>query len=115
MSTSLFFGIVAAVVFILILRASAGPRISGADARQKVASGALLLDVRTPGEFASGHIKGAMNIPVQELGSRFGEVGATDRPVVVYCASGMRSARAAAMLRAKGWAEVYNLGPQSAW
>ncbi len=64
-----------------------------ADAKAKVASGATLLDVRTRDEFASGHVKGALNIPVQELGQRLSEVprGA----VVVYCRSGGRSASAA--------------------
>lgn len=115
MSTSMMFGILAAIVLFFMLKGGGGPRISGKDAREKVAAGALLLDVRTPGEFASGHIKGALNIPVHELGTRVGELGATSRPVVVYCASGMRSARATSLLRKKGWGEVYNLGPQSAW
>ncbi|MCC6995380.1 MAG: rhodanese-like domain-containing protein, partial [Deltaproteobacteria bacterium] len=76
--------------------------VSGADARALVAQGALLLDVRTAGEFAGGHIEGALNIPVQELGQRLGELGDKARPIVVYCRSGKRSSRAASMLKGAG-------------
>lgn len=88
-------------------------RISGSDARALVEQGALLLDVRTQGEFASGALPGATNIPVQELARRVGEVPKA-RPVVVYCASGMRSARAAALLRRHG-IDAHDLGPKHAW
>lgn len=85
-----------------------------AKARQMVANGALLLDVRTPGEYADGHVDGAVNIPVQELGSRMKELGPTKRPVVVYCRSGGRSATATGMMRAAGY-EVLDVGPMSAY
>ncbi len=91
-----------------------GGVVKGAEARQLVAQGATLLDVRTPGEFRAGHIEGAKLIPVQELGSRIAEVGSRDVPVVVYCRSGNRSATAARMLRDAGY-KVYDLGPMSAW
>jgi rhodanese-related sulfurtransferase len=83
------------------------------EARRWVAEGALLLDVRTAEEFASGHVAGALNIPVHELGGRMGEVP-RDRAVVVYCRSGGRSAAAAAMLRGAGLA-VLDVGPMDAW
>lgn len=70
-------------------------------ARSAVARGALLLDVRTPGEFSGGHLDGASNIPVEELERRKAEIAA-GREVVVYCRSGRRSARAAEILRASG-------------
>ncbi|MGE0787805.1 MAG: rhodanese-like domain-containing protein [Sandaracinaceae bacterium] len=85
----------------------------GAVAHERVQSGATLLDVRTPEEFASGHIEGAINIPVDEVDRRMTEIPA-DRGVVVYCRSGGRSARAAATLSAAGY-EVTDLGPMSAW
>jgi phage shock protein E len=92
-----------------------GPaRIDGAEAKRLVAEGALLLDVRTPDEYAAGHVGGAVNIPVQVLGQRLSEVGAKDRPVVVYCKSGGRSARAAAELRQAGYA-VHDLGGIGNW
>ncbi|MFO0692097.1 MAG: rhodanese-like domain-containing protein [Polyangiales bacterium] len=93
--------------------ARAPQRIDGPAARQKVSAGATLLDVRTPGEFAERHVDGALNVPVQELEERLGEVP-RDRPVVVYCLSGGRSAAASRMLAAAGY-EAYDLGPMSAW
>lgn len=86
---------------------------SNEDARGRVARGALLLDVRTPGEFAEGHVEGAINIPVQDLGMRVGEI-TKGREVVVYCRSGGRSAVAAQMLRGRGHA-VLDVGPMSAY
>lgn len=83
------------------------------DGRRRVAQGALLLDVRTPKEFAEGHVPGAMNIPVQDLGQRLSDVGAP-RQVVVYCRSGGRSAAAAQLLRRAGH-DVLDVGPMSAY
>ncbi len=74
---------------------------------------ATLLDVRTHEEFTSGHLRGANNIPVQELGRRIAEVP-KNHPVVVYCRSGGRSAQATALLKAAGH-RVLDLGPMSAW
>lgn len=88
-------------------------RISGADARALVNDGALLLDVRSEAEFGAGGLPGARNIPVQALASRLDELE-EGRPIVVYCASGMRSGRAASLLRAKGY-DAHDLGPARAW
>ncbi|MBX3274253.1 MAG: rhodanese-like domain-containing protein [Sandaracinaceae bacterium] len=85
-------------------------RISGEDARRLLAEGALLLDVRTPAEFAAGHLDGARNIPLGELASRAGELGDAGRDVVVYCASGMRSRSAQGLLRRRGFTKVHDLG-----
>lgn len=87
----------------------------GTSARRLVERGALLVDVRTPEEFASGHIPGAVNIPVQALGGRMGELGAKDQSLVLYCRSGARSGHAATMLREAGFTAVHDLGPMSAW
>lgn len=89
-------------------------RVTGAEAKKLVAGGALLLDVRTPEEYAGGHVSGALNIPVQTLGQRLGEVGPKEREVVVYCQMGGRSARAAAQLRAAGY-KVHDLGGMAGW
>lgn len=90
-------------------------KVDGAKAKELVKSGALLLDVRTQSEFDGGHIEGATLIPIQELDGRLAEVGPKDKPVVVYCASGMRSGRAAATLAKSGWGKVYDLGAMSNW
>ena len=67
-----------------------------------------LIDVRTPEEFASGHIEGAVNIPVDSLTQRMSEVS-KDKPIVVYCRSGNRSAQAALVLEMLGFQNVKNL------
>ena len=90
----------------------AGAGADSSQAQQWVAEGATLLDVRTPQEFQSGHLRDAVNIPVQELAGRIDEVDA-DR-VVVYCRSGARSARAAQMLRSAG-KEVLDIGTMARW
>jgi rhodanese-related sulfurtransferase len=92
-----------------------GREIQGDDARKLVSAGARLLDVRSPDEYAHGHLPGAVNIPVQELDRRLAEVGPADRELVVYCRSGHRSARATEILRQHGFTKVHNLGPMTAW
>jgi phage shock protein E len=84
-------------------------------ARQLVAEGATLLDVRSEAEYGRGHLPNARNIPVHQLGQRLEELGPREVPVVVYCASGMRSASAAALLRRSGFARVEDLGGMARW
>lgn len=88
-------------VVVMWVRQRATSTVDAATAHRLVQQGATLLDVRSQQEFASGHAAGAMNVPVQELRNRIDEVP-KDRPVVVYCQSGMRSAAATAVLRASG-------------
>lgn len=78
-----------------------------------VGSGARLIDVRSPEEFAGGHIEGAESVPVATVDAA--ELGPKDSPLVLYCASGARAARAATVLRAKGYTRVYELGAMSSW
>ncbi len=101
-----------AVGFFFLAR---GGSASGADAHALVEKGARLVDLRTPEEFASGHVSGAINIPVQELVQRMAEVGAKETPVVLYCQSGNRSGRAARMLKEAGFTAVHDLGAMSRW
>jgi rhodanese-related sulfurtransferase len=91
----------------------AHPAAAPGEARRLVAEGALLLDVRTPAEFAAGHLPGATNLPVQELAFRIGEVPAGCK-VVVYCRSGARSAVAAKILKGEGH-EVLDIGTMQAF
>lgn len=90
-----------------------GSKTPSHEGRKLVASGALLLDVRTPSEFQEEHVQGATNIPVQELAARMHEVP-KDASIVVYCRSGGRSAMAAQMLRARGH-QVLDVGPMSSY
>jgi rhodanese-related sulfurtransferase len=84
-----------------------GPKV---DFASLVKEGALILDVRTKGEFESGHIKGSLNIPVDQLGSQLGKLKEKDRVIITCCASGMRSAAARNILRGQGYTRVYNGG-----
>ncbi|WIG94280.1 rhodanese-like domain-containing protein [Myxococcus sp. SDU36] len=84
-------------------------------ARQLVAGGAVLLDVRTPQEFQEGHPEPARNIPVQELPRRLAEVGLPGTRVVVYCAAGGRSAQAVQLLHANGFPDVFDLKSVKNW
>ena len=89
--------------------------VSGTEARRLVEGGATLLDVRTTSEFASGHISGAINIPVHTLADRLEELGDRNEPIVVYCRSGGRSARAQRLLEKAGFAKVSDLGGIGRW
>lgn len=101
-----------AAAFLLVRRAG---DLSPAQAHSLVERGALLVDVRSPAEFAAGHLPGALNIPVHEIEGREAELAPRDRPLVLYCRSGNRSARAAAALEKAGHTSVHNLGAMSRW
>lgn len=80
------------------------PSVEAAEVERR--SGSLtLLDVRSPGEFAGGHLPGALNLPLGELVERLADVP-RDRPVVVHCQTGARAAIAASVLLASGYHEV---------
>ena len=82
---------------------------------QDAGSAPLVLDVRERWEYESGHVPGALLIPLGELRARLGEL-TPEQPVAVICASGSRSQSAAALLAQKGFATVYNVrGGTYAW
>jgi rhodanese-related sulfurtransferase len=89
--------------------------VSPEEAKAMVARGARVIDVRTPEEFAGGGIPGAVNVPFEQLSMRLAELGPRDREIIVYCEAGVRSARAASLLREKGFTRVYDLGAMSRW
>jgi len=89
-----------------------------ATARSLIASGATVLDVRTPEEFAGGHVASATNLPVDDVTARMAEVdklvaGDKTKPVVVYCARGGRAQKAKETLEAAGYTHVVNGGGYS--
>jgi len=78
---------------------------------QKINQGALLLDVRTPGEYNAGHLPNAVLIPVDQLPHRLNELGNDKhRAIVVYCKSGNRAGRAKNLLDQNGFTDVLNGG-----
>ena len=77
----------------------------------------VLLDVRTPAEYAEGHLPGAINIPHTELASRVAELSdARDRDIVVYCRSGTRAEQALGVLKDAGFSRLFHLdGDYQRW
>lgn len=100
---------VAAVAVFVVVRRLGGGRVPSNVVLEKIEAGAHIVDVRSPDEFGSGAYPGAVNIPLRALGGRIGEIP-RDRPVIVYCASGMRSASAVHALKRAGFADVVNAG-----
>lgn len=83
-----------------------GPKV---DLGEVIARGATIIDVRTTAEYAGGHMKGSINVPLNALQSQMSKIK-KDKPVITCCASGMRSGSARAMLMSAGFQEVYNAG-----
>lgn len=80
------------------------------DFAQLVQDGALILDVRSKGEFSSGHINGSINIALDQLGANLSKLNDKNRTIITCCASGMRSASATSFLKLNGYTSVYNGG-----
>lgn len=75
-----------------------------------------LIDVRNADEFINGYIKGMVNIRLNDLETKIGqEVSDKDDVIIVYCASGIRSAKAARMLCNAGYKNVFDLGGLESW
>ncbi len=73
-------------------------------------AGAVLLDVRTPQEYAGGHIPGSKNVPLQELEKALSVIPDKNAPIFAYCYSGARSRQAVSALQHMGYGTVTNIG-----
>jgi phage shock protein E len=105
--------IIAAVFVVFFLLKRAG-QISPQAAQAHLQNGALVIDVRTPGEFNSGHLEQAINIPLDEIESDLPKrVKNKNQVLLLHCASGMRSGVAAAKLKGMGYTRSFNLGSYS--
>lgn len=107
-------------VALVVLLGSRLLQADGIDAKQAYSmnqQGALLLDVREPGEYAAVHAPNATLIPLGQLQSRLPEIAAyKDKPIVVMCRTGHRSSRAVALLKEAGYTQVSNVkGGITAW
>jgi len=80
------------------------------DYAQLVKNGAIILDVRSKGEYAGGHIKGSVNIAVEQLTGNLHKLKSKTKPIITCCESGIRSAAAKNILKSNGYTEVYNGG-----
>lgn len=84
-----------------------GPKV---DLNELMASGAVVVDVRTPAEYKDGHVIGSINLPLQTLGNNLNKLK-KDQVIITCCRSGSRSGMAKRMLKANGFEQVHNGGP----
>ncbi|MEC5394434.1 rhodanese-like domain-containing protein [Bergeyella sp. RCAD1439] len=84
--------------------------IKSVDFAQLAKQGAVIIDVRNPSEYAGGHVKGSINIPLSQLPQHLAKLKDKTKPIITCCASGMRSASAKSFLKSSGYTEVYNGG-----
>jgi rhodanese-related sulfurtransferase len=124
MAVSLIAIVAVVVVFIVWYSMNNGGTMFGAQTHQRITpqtyqstlagTDHLLVDVRTPEEFRSGHIAGATNIALQDLPQKMASLP-KDKPIVLYCRSGARSSNAAQMLTKAGFDNVVDLGGIITW
>jgi phage shock protein E len=85
-----------------------GPKV---DLGDLISKGATIIDVRTKGEYAGGHVKGSLNIPLDQLQNRISTFKDKDKAIITCCASGARSSSAKSILKNAGFTNVHNGGP----
>lgn len=100
---------IAGAVFVLGSSGGGGGLVDNAEMRALMNDGVRVVDVRTTGEFESGHIPGAEIVPLNELEAAAANWDPSE-PIALYCATGSRSSQAAAVLRELGFKTVYDLG-----
>ena len=91
------------------------PDINQGVQEYKNATGAVLLDVRSPQEYREGHIPGSQNVPLQQLDKVEEVTENKDTVLYVYCRSGARSRQAVSLLQAMGYTNVHNIGGIAAY
>lgn len=102
--------VIAAIVAVIFMIKKSG-QISAQDAIEKLKAGALVIDVRSPGEFNSGHLAKAINIPLDEIETAVPQrVKDKNQVLLLHCASGMRSGMAKSKLKGMGYTDAFNLG-----
>jgi len=102
--------VIAAIVAVIFMMKQSG-QISAKDALDKLRNGALVIDVRSAGEFSSGHLAKAINIPLDEIKTALPKrVTDKKQALLLHCASGMRSGMAKSKLIGMGYTNAFNLG-----
>lgn len=102
--------IIAAILLVIVLLKKSS-QIAAKDAAAYLKDGALVIDVRSPGEFDSGHLPTAINIPLDELESAMPRrVTDKSQVLLLHCQSGMRSGIAKQKLKGMGYTNAFNLG-----
>ena len=115
-------GLVALFIMILMVGCSSSEehaqfeKISADDALDLMVDGNIILDVRTPEEFESGHVKGAINLPLDQIeNGDFGMLEDKAQIILVYCRSGNRSNQASQILADEGYTKIYDFGGITDW
>jgi phage shock protein E len=103
------------IVFVALLSLLAFLRASSQApvelAKKLLGEGAVVIDVRSPGEYGSGHLPRAINIPVEQIATEVPRrIPDKEKAILLHCQSGMRSATAQRHLRALGYTRAFNLG-----
>lgn len=99
------------MIFGFLTHLFSGGKAQKADIPAWVQSGALVIDVRTPGEFSSGAINGAVNIPYDVITAKIGRIESDkNRAIILYCHSGARAFVAKKSLERAGYTQVINAG-----
>jgi phage shock protein E len=81
--------------------------------KEALEEGAAIIDVRTPSEFKMGNVDGSINLPLNKVQSSINKIKKINKPILVCCASGMRSAQAASIMQNAGISNVINAGSWS--
>jgi phage shock protein E len=111
MSTELILLLVVVVVIVLVVARRGGSALAPEQAREYLQADAMVVDVRTPGEFASAHLPQAVNIPLQSLESGIRQqVPDKSKVILLHCQSGSRSGAAQRRLRQLGYTNAFNIG-----
>jgi phage shock protein E len=84
-----------------------GPKV---DLGELIAQGATIVDVRSKAEYAGGHVKGSVNIPLDQLSYNLKKFKSKEQSIITCCASGMRSSSAKGILKSQGYTNVHNGG-----
>ncbi len=108
------FLLIIAVVFVVVFSIKGAGQISVKDAQAHLKNGALVIDVRTAGEFSSSHLPGVINLPLSEIESTLPQrVTNKSQVLLLHCQSGMRSGMAKSKLNKLGYTNAFNLGSYS--
>jgi phage shock protein E len=108
-SRTVFLIVIAAAVLVVLVARLRPKKAPSSIVSEKIRAGAGIVDVRTPPEFAASSYPRAKNIPLDQLPSRMGDLP-KEKPLVLYCASGARSARAVRILKRAGFTDVVSAG-----
>ena len=105
--------IIAVLIAVVVLLKKSG-EIAPADVREQLRHGALVIDVRGPDEFNSGHLPSALNLPLDEFDTALpARLPDKNQVLLLHCQSGMRSAMAMSKAKALGYPNAFNLGSYS--